>query len=64
MLRGQRVYMSDGELAFDIAINTKKDVGVHSVIFLEEIGENHIKIINHHEKIQVVYKSLISLFNI
>jgi hypothetical protein len=70
MIRGQRIYYNDGELAFDIAINTKADVGTHAVIFLEELddsdarGEKYSKILNKNSKIQIVNNKLLSVFNI
>jgi hypothetical protein len=70
MIRGQTIYYNDGELAFDMAINTKKDVGTHRGVFLEEMpdhdacGNKYSKILTENDKIAVVQNSLISLFNI
>ena len=70
MIRGQKIYYNDGELAFDMAINTKKHVGTHTGIFLEELehsdacGNKYVKILNSQDKIEVVQKNLISLFRI
>jgi hypothetical protein len=70
MTRGQKIYYNDGELAFENAINTKKDCGTHSGIFLEHIpfgdacGNKYSKIINENDKLEVVSDKLISNFNI
>ena len=70
MIRGEKIYYNDGELAFDMAINTKKDVGTHKGIFLEEIdghdacGDKYSKIINCRGRIEVVNNNLISRFNV
>lgn len=69
MFRGQKIYYNDGELAFDMAINTKRDVGTHKGIFLEEMdhdacGRKYSKILTKDGKISVIQNSLISRFNI
>ena len=69
MIRGQRIYYNDGELAFDMAINTKKDVGTHSGIFLESLSNkdenyNCSKILDVNGRVKVISDSLISHFNI
>jgi len=69
MIRGQRVYYNDGELAFENVINTKKNVGTHAGIFLEEIepnasGVRDCLIINQYGRLEVIPRNLVSLFNI
>jgi hypothetical protein len=70
MIRGQSIYYNDGELAFDIAINTKKHVGTHKGIYLEPCeypdacGNTYSKILTENDKITVISDKLISLFNI
>ena len=63
MILGQEIFYNDGELAFENVINTKKDVGTHKAIFLEEFPDS-IKLINVSGRIQVVPKALVSMFNI
>ena len=69
MILGQEIFYNDGELAFENVINTKKDVGTHKAIFLEEFpgydaDHSWIKLINVSGRIQVVPKALVSMFNI
>ena len=70
MKRGQKIYYNDGELAFDMAINSGKHVGTHEGLFLESCeypdacGNTYSKIINENGKIEVVADKLISKFNI
>lgn len=69
MIRGQKIYYNDGELAFDMAINTKKDVGTHQGIFLESLSnedesDKYSKILDVSGRVKVISDSLISHFNI
>jgi len=69
MVRGQKIYYTDGELAFDMVINTKKDVGTHVGVYLEQmedsdaLGGTYHKILNSNGRVQVVQDSLVSEFN-
>jgi len=66
MIRGQRIYVNSGELAFDMGSSR---AGTFPCIFLETVHDRHrnvygAKIINQFGKIEVTHKSLISNFNI
>jgi hypothetical protein len=70
VVRGEKIYYTDGELAFDMAINTKANVGTHVGRFLEKMddhdacGETYSKILNVNDKIEIVSDKLLNRFHI
>ena len=64
MLRGTPIWVNCGDIAADVAINTKADVSNKRGVFLETVGDKHVRIINANDKIAVKHFSLISVFNI
>ena len=69
MIRGQQIFYTDGELAFENVINTKKNVGTHAGIFLEEIDPNasgvrDCLIINQYGRLEVIPRNLVSTYRI
>jgi hypothetical protein len=66
MIRGQRIYVNSGELAFDMGSSR---AGTFPCIFLETVYNEDgtvygAKFLNQFNKIDVTPKSLISNFNI
>jgi len=66
MIRGQRIYVNSGELAFDMGSSR---AGTFPCTFLETVYEKDgtiygAKFLNQFGKVDVTHKSLISNFNI
>jgi hypothetical protein len=61
MLRGEPIYYNTGELSFETSPQT---AGTFKGVFLEWIGDKHVKILTKDDKIKIIDKNLISKFNI